>query len=165
MKSDQLNRWLTLLANAAVFVGIVFLAVELRQNSEFLAAQQRATHFTTVSEGWTKVAEKPQLSKLIAKDFDEKELSTAELIQLQAFWTRIHHQIQWAYCELPDDQFQRGLQFNREDYASLSTYRRAWKARRDFYDPEFVRYREENVYIDEWQSPLLAASSRLHGLS
>ena len=149
VESNRLNRWLTLLANAAVFVGIVFLAVELRQNNENLAAQQRAINFTTISEAWTTVAENPQLSALIAKDFAEEELSTPELIQLQAFWTRIHHQIQWSYNELPDDQFQRGLRFHKDDYAGLSTYRRAWKARRDFYDPEFVQYMEENVFIDE----------------
>jgi hypothetical protein len=147
--SDRLNRWLTLLANTGVLIGIIFLAVELRQNNENLAAQQRAIHFTTISDGWTKVAENPQLSALIAKDFAGEELSTPELIQLQALWTRIHHQIQWAYNELPDDQFQRGLRFNRDDYAGLSSYRRAWKTRRDFYDPEFVQYMEANVFIDE----------------
>jgi len=147
--SDRLNRWLTLLANAAVFAGIVFLAIELRQNNEILATQQRAIHFETNSEGWTKVAENPQLSALIAKDFAGEELSTPELIQLQALWTRIHHQIQWAYHELPDDQFQRGLRFNSEDYTGLSSYRRAWRTRRDLYDPEFVQYMEANVFIDE----------------
>ncbi len=149
MESDRLNRWLTLIANTGVLVGIVFLAVELRQNNENLAAQQRAIHFTTVTDSWTRVAENPQLSELISKVFGGEALSAAEAVQLQAFWTRIHHQLQWAYKELPDDQFQRGLKFNRNDYATSAMYRIAWKSRRDFYDPEFVQYMEANVFIDE----------------
>ena len=39
MDSDRLQTWLTLGANIAVLVGIVFLAVEIRQNSEHLALQ------------------------------------------------------------------------------------------------------------------------------
>ena len=35
-KFDDLNRWLTLLANVGVIVGIVFLAVEVRQNTASL---------------------------------------------------------------------------------------------------------------------------------
>ena len=149
MDSDRLNRWLTLIANTGVLVGIVFLAVELRQNNENLAAQQRAIHFTTVADSWTRVAENPQLAELIAKDFGGEVLSTAETVQLQAFWTRIHHQLQWAYEELPDDQFQRGLKFNRNDYSASPVYRVAWKSRRDFYNPDFVQYMEANVFNDE----------------
>lgn len=39
MNSDRLNRWLTLAANVGVLVGIVFLALEIRQNSDHLALQ------------------------------------------------------------------------------------------------------------------------------
>ena len=36
MDLDRLNRWLTLLANFGVVAGIVFLAVEIRQNQDLL---------------------------------------------------------------------------------------------------------------------------------
>ena len=39
MDTDRLNRWLTLVANVGVLIGIIFLAVEIRQNSEHLALQ------------------------------------------------------------------------------------------------------------------------------
>lgn len=39
MSSDRINRWLTLAANVGVLVGIVFLALEIRQNSDHLALQ------------------------------------------------------------------------------------------------------------------------------
>ncbi len=34
MDSDRLNRWLTLGANVGVLVGIIFLAIQIRQNSD-----------------------------------------------------------------------------------------------------------------------------------
>jgi len=37
----QLDRWLTLLANIGVIAGIVFLGIEIRQNSDMIRAQTR----------------------------------------------------------------------------------------------------------------------------
>jgi hypothetical protein len=39
MNSDQLNRWLALLANVGVLVGIFLLIVEIDQNNELMQAQ------------------------------------------------------------------------------------------------------------------------------
>jgi hypothetical protein len=39
MDSDRLNRWLSLGANIGVLVGIIFLAVEIRQNSDLARLQ------------------------------------------------------------------------------------------------------------------------------
>lgn len=41
MNSAKLNDWLTLIANIAVVGGIVFLAIELRQNNELLRSESR----------------------------------------------------------------------------------------------------------------------------
>ena len=38
MDTDRLNRWLTLGANIGDLFGIVFLAIEVRQNNENLVA-------------------------------------------------------------------------------------------------------------------------------
>ncbi len=39
MKSDQVERWLTLISHIAVLVGIVAVVAELRQNSAVMRAQ------------------------------------------------------------------------------------------------------------------------------
>ena len=41
MKMEGLNTWLTLIANVGVLAGIVFLAVELQQNTSMMRAQTR----------------------------------------------------------------------------------------------------------------------------
>ena len=39
MKTDQLNRWLALLANIGVIIGLILVAIELHQNSELMRIQ------------------------------------------------------------------------------------------------------------------------------
>ena len=46
MNADKINRWLTLIANISVVAGIVFLAVEVRQNTE---SQKEAIRFAQAS--------------------------------------------------------------------------------------------------------------------
>ena len=43
MASDKLNRWLTLVANLAVVAGIIFLAMEIRQNNSMVELEQQAS--------------------------------------------------------------------------------------------------------------------------
>lgn len=43
MNSTKLKDWLTLVANVAVVSGIVFLAIEIRQNNELRRSQSRQT--------------------------------------------------------------------------------------------------------------------------
>ncbi len=39
MKSDQINKWLTLVANIGVIFGLILVAYELQQNSELMRVQ------------------------------------------------------------------------------------------------------------------------------
>ena len=39
MDADNLNKWLTLVANIGVVIGLVLLIYEIRQNSELVRAQ------------------------------------------------------------------------------------------------------------------------------
>ena len=147
MDSDKINRWLTLGANLGVVVGILFLAIELRQNNENLAAQQRGVNYLGGVATWEMVASNPSLAQLISKDFSGEDLTSAESVQLLAFWTRVHTSIQWAYFEVPEDEFQRTLPFQRRDYLDSPTNQLAWRNRRDYFDPQFVAYMEENVFV------------------
>ena len=39
MKTENLNRWISIVANIAILVGLIFVFVELRQNRYALTAQ------------------------------------------------------------------------------------------------------------------------------
>ena len=64
---DKLNQRLTLIANISVVLGIIFLAVELRQNTEAIQAQtgDSITENQMTYLGW--VATSPDLSAVAFK--------------------------------------------------------------------------------------------------
>jgi len=49
MNIDSINKWLMLAANLGVIAGIIFLAIEINQNSELLQAQVSYNHKETRS--------------------------------------------------------------------------------------------------------------------
>ena len=66
MKFDNANQWLTLISNFAVIAGIVFLAVELQQNTKQLETQSYQAWVATNMEINTAIAD-PELSGIIAR--------------------------------------------------------------------------------------------------
>ena len=99
MNADKLNKWLALVANVAVVAGIVFLALELNQNSRMMKTQTRNAitesilnfQFNAQSSGLRDVEEKAtrDLSSLTAEE-------TRQLFQLYVsnlrLWENIHYQ-------------------------------------------------------------------------
>ena len=148
MNTDGLNRWVTLGANIGVLLGIIFLAIEIQQNTESQEAEVRAANFFGIADTWRIPAESSELTSIMAKDAASESLTQAEEFQIQAFWTRIHLNIEWAYTEMPEDEFQRIPAFQKYTYDLFPSYRTAWERRRSFFDPEFVRYMDENVFND-----------------
>ena len=51
MGLDNINEWLTLVANFGVLIGIVFLAVQIQQNTKYLRQGEVNATFEHVSMG------------------------------------------------------------------------------------------------------------------
>jgi len=71
---DRLNRWLTLLANIGVIVGIAFLAIEIQQNTESLDesrnlafAQAQQERLTQLDESFRSLANSDYLPEIFVK--------------------------------------------------------------------------------------------------
>jgi hypothetical protein len=91
--SDRVTRWLTLAANIGVIVGIVFLVLEMRQNSAIATAQVRLEY----AAGWRSVDESRQdesFSEVFTKSIENpEELSLNEVVQLDAYYSGILDQM------------------------------------------------------------------------
>ena len=80
MNTSRISDWLGLVANIAVVGGIVFLAVEIRQNNELLRSESRQTLVSndvtslTANMGNTDVFEKLALGRSLSAD-DQLRLS------------------------------------------------------------------------------------------
>jgi len=70
MNSDGLNQWLTLAANFGVLVGIVFLALEIRQNTDHLALQLEFAVPTQKIFEINRDLMDPSVAKILAKSIE-----------------------------------------------------------------------------------------------
>jgi len=78
MNFDRLNKWLALFANLGVVAGIVFLAMEIRSNTE----SNRISIQSAFSTNWVNInggiAQNPELAALIEKAIAGESLSVVE---------------------------------------------------------------------------------------
>ena len=97
MDSDRVNHWLTLAANIGVIVGIAFLVLEIRQNSDIATAQVRLDY----AAGWRSIDERRQdeaFAQLYSKSIlSPDELSFNEVVQLDGYYMGVIDQMLSAY--------------------------------------------------------------------
>jgi len=143
MKLDEINRWLTLLANIGVIAGIVFLALELRQNQSMLMAQTR-NEISRTSIELQQANRDPSQVTAFMRSVRGEPLSDEEQYLVNR-WSAVFLE----FWENVDYQYRQGL-FEEEDYrAHLSRVRAIllgnggaigeyFCARQDRYTPSFV---------------------------
>jgi len=70
VKTEKLNQWLTLFANIGVLVGIVFLAIEIDQNTENLE-MNRQVALTEAYANRSSTVQDAQVAAALSSDFGE----------------------------------------------------------------------------------------------
>jgi len=92
---DKFNKWLTLVANVAILGGLVFLALEIQQNTNAVrsAAVQEAT--SIAREHPLMYAQNPEVNRLAMADYE----SLSEEDQRRRFWLDVSfwHAMQGLY--------------------------------------------------------------------
>ena len=84
---DNLNKWLTLIANVGVVVGLFALVVELDQSSRLAVVSAYQNRIDEVQESQREIALSPDLADLMAK-FDSQgidSLTPGEYIRIQGW--------------------------------------------------------------------------------
>ena len=147
MNSESLNRWLTLGANLGVIAGIIFLAIELRQNNELLAADARFNRLQVTWNGWQSLAENGDLTDLLVATRNGEILEGSDQVRVDAVLMRILVSMDWLYRELPPDSPEHLYMRDelRVVLSGIGADLRIWESRKSGFDPEFVRWVEENV--------------------
>lgn len=141
---DKLNRWLTLLANVGVIAGIVFLGIEIRQNTEMVRSQTRDSiteKQIAVFEWWATDTE----SNRIRRQGDQLELDFDSPEGHQYFWMIAGNLRLW---ENEWYQYKRGLFEPEEFEPRINIWRRlvnipgvvyVWEnGQSDAFSPEFT---------------------------
>ncbi len=112
-----MNRWLTLLANTAVLIGIILLVVELDQNRDMMRAQIRNEISRAEMDMLVSWSASPALADAIVRANSGGELSPSEHFMVRVrsetiirLWQNIHY------------QYRQGLYDKSEFDASIETF-------------------------------------------
>ena len=91
MNLDRVNRWLTLGANLGVLAGIVFLAFEIRQNSEALLAGSRQDLLAADLQLLDNLMDYPQLynpgntGNLTGEDLSRRDIYFVSVLRIREY--------------------------------------------------------------------------------
>ncbi len=100
MKKIALGQTITILANLGVIAGIAFLAVELQQNNELLAAQARSDLTDRAARYLEITMTSPDLSEILTREAAGEPLTTAEEFRLNQAARRLLWSIEAQFVEV-----------------------------------------------------------------
>lgn len=148
MNSDNLNKWLSLLANFGVVLGLILLVYELQQNNQVVQLQHQAIVSNDVNSIIDMVIQDPDLLEIQAKD--PAELTPLERDRLFLLGARLLSNFEDRY-----ENMRAGLMPEESLSATQkSIYNRpvlnygaplAWDSYKERANPEFRAWFEENV--------------------
>ena len=150
MKKLKFGQTISVLANVGVIAGIVFLAIEIRQNNELLAAESRAASSARLVEIPAIVSTDIALTELLVRAKNGETLSEAEEARVIAFSVvRLRGQEAFfneyragAIESIPVEQWRTrfyGELFGAPPQAEL------WDRTKRYLDVSFVQFMDENV--------------------
>ena len=147
MDTNRVDHWLSLAANLGVLVGIAFLVLEIRQNSDIASAQIRLDY----AAGWRSIDEQRQ-DEAFAHVYSRSilspdELSFSEIVQLDGYYTGVIDQMLSAYTAsragLRSGQFGDVARQVANGYLS-NEYSHAWwlQAREVWSNPDYLEFQK-----------------------
>jgi len=158
---DRLNRWLSVATNIGVLIGIVFLAVEVQQNSEYMALQLEFGQPTQKIFEINRDLQNPELARTFAKaiqtpadlTFEEGLVASSLVLNLLNEWedrylihaAGLSNVVDWRRHIEENITWTLGSPFAIEVY----------KANREAFEDEFVGFvdgllpqiREDSTYL------------------
>ena len=142
MKLVKTNQWLALLSNIVVIAGVVFIYIEIRQNNEFLAAQDRYNRLDVATRGPWMIVEDADLTDALFVPAD-RDRNEVQMEVFQVYWDNIFKGFEWTFRELsleeiPIERWAWNFDINPRIIE-------VWDGMKDQYDVDFVEYIEQHA--------------------
>ena len=142
MKLDSINRWLTLIANLGVMAGIIFLAVELQQNTvatELSTASSFQDRFSAIE---LFIAGNPEFSELLDKGRTGAEVSRPEQLRLMVFYGTVLRQWQINHLQYLSGALDEDVWLGSKDYMAKILNEdvgllNRWQSGKSHFSPKF----------------------------
>lgn len=143
----KLKDYIEIIGIAAVVFSLGFVAYEIRQNNDLMAADARQVRTSIVIDAWRFAAENGDLAELRVRERNGEELTRAERERVDALVMAVLVSLDWQFGEMSKDspELHQVLENQRYNFAKKSEYRRVWKDRKNAFRPEFVQWIDENV--------------------
>ncbi len=144
MNIDSINRWLTLAANLGVIAGIVFLGIELNQNTatqRVSAAQQvldisASINLDIFTAGIDSEYDRPSFFERNPNDLSEEELGQFRLLASAVFAN--HWQVYYQYrAGVMDEEIFEAYERRTENLISIPLYLLWWEESKFMYSDSF----------------------------
>ena len=149
MGKINLGQAVQTLANLSVIVGIVFLALQLRQNNALLAAQARATRAQVRIDGVGLILNNPELLQAGFKQLNGQPLTEMEEFMLYLDAQRSFASWQYVYGEFREGLIESAdvpVENWRNLFKRRSALQNAWRQKGVLgLRPDFVQWMDENV--------------------
>ena len=154
MKKIDLGQTVQIVANVGVIAGLIFLAVEIKQNNDLLESEATLVLRDNRIENSRRLLESPEFSNFLAKLASGEQLTTSEKLQETALYQSYLIHWQWEYNEfrndrlnedqLPTGAWSRIVHGNGElPTPGLLLFWDSWSKRLP--DSDFVEFMEDNV--------------------
>ena len=148
MKKIDLGQTITILANIGVIAGIIFLAVELRQNNELLGVQARSGILNRQTGAPDLILQNSELWPLLDKE--EDSLTHTERQALNLLGTRILYAHEAGFQETVSGsrdktELRQRLRVAWRDPWQHLSVSIAWDGYKERADPNFVAWMEQNI--------------------
>ena len=152
MKTVNLGQTIGILANVGVIVGIVFLAIEINQNNQQLAAQSRFNYYQARAASNRSLAENGEIVAMIEKAVAGESLTSVEQTRLALLYSSIFTQWEYEFSELETGLISTD-EYNIAAKRAVVSYLKSvvlpiWENYKSSAPERFVQHVEEEILLD-----------------
>ncbi len=146
MKTLDLGQLVQTIANVGVIAGIVFLAIEIRQNNELMEAEARFNRVSVSTEAYNIQSTNGDLAEIIVKANNNESLTEVEHYRFRSSHMRFLINMEWIYREMAVDSPERRYA-ERQMISSMSheLRRQIFLDNIHQFDEGFVSWVEDNI--------------------
>lgn len=144
MNMDSLNKWLSLASNIGVIIGIVFLGVEMNQNSQLMRIQISQARSDAISANLNTFAASDYIPLISIKAYAGEELNSEELYRLQLALRSAHAQQENTFYQVTQGMLDDSALSGVRDFALQTALAEAplsiWSFIQTAYSDEYRNY-------------------------
>jgi hypothetical protein len=123
VKKIDVNQIVSVLANVGVIIGILFLALEVNQNSKQLRAQAQFNYMQSRAEQRMRSAYDPEFAAFLLKISSAEQLTDVEQTRFHGFMQGVLLSLEWEYAQTMDGNFSNDRQ------SLIEKWRSDWRPR------------------------------------